>query len=298
MNFRFTFQYFTTKNQAPFSKAENHVIPKKKCKKSNEVTDLSIVECCLSFLRSDFGFYRNIWKWDEFIELYWNKGCDLQKLKANDIISLLFGMSQVELNQLNDDLSEVLKIQSSIQENENHCLDNSCIGDKVVWNYTSEVITNIEGVFLPIFDKENFKFYQSKQDKYENIVKVDSTRINLRSLALGISSGKAICLSGFVGCGKTTLVEYLAKKVGRLAPKPNERNRYLEEKTVVNSPIKEIATPTRKSKRKLPKTDIEPEEIIAIDFKETIVDGTPVNGFLRIQLGDQTDSKVLLGQYR
>jgi midasin len=43
-------------------------------------------------------------------------------------------------------------------------------------------------------------------------VKVDSTKINLRSLALGILSGKAICLSGPVCSGKTSFVEYLEKR--------------------------------------------------------------------------------------
>lgn len=73
-----------------------------------------------------------------------------------------------------------------------------------------------------------------------DLVLVDSTRCNLFKVALGVAANKAICLQGSVGTGKTSLVEYLARKTGH---------------------------------------------ILGEDF-------------VKIQLGDQTDSKMLLGTYR
>lgn len=259
-----------------------------------------MVQCCLNFLKSDLSFFRHIWSWDEFVELYWNKGCDLQKLLSNEVLSLLFGMTKHFLKKLNDGLPDELKVRLGISENKEVLVVHSSSLEeaKVHWNFNSDVITNVEGVFLPVFEKENYKFYQLKPDKNESIVKVDSTRINLRSLALGVSSGKAICLSGPVGCGKTTLVEYLARKVGRLAPKLNEFQQFIEENQNLKT-VSKKATPAKKTniKRKLSGN----EKATEIDSSEDVDNfdkKIPKNGFLRIQLGDQTDSKVLLGQYR
>lgn len=72
-----------------------------------------------------------------------------------------------------------------------------------------------------------------------DLVQVPSTKDNLQSLAIAIGSRKCICLQGPVGCGKTVLVEYLAR-----------------------------------------------------------VTGHDMANFVKVQLGDQTDSKMLLGMYR
>ncbi|KAL1131390.1 hypothetical protein AAG570_011007 [Ranatra chinensis] len=72
------------------------------------------------------------------------------------------------------------------------------------------------------------------------LIPVKSTMSNLRNVAVGVTTNKAVCLTGPVGCGKTALVEHLAQITGR----------------------------------------------------------TNTNGFLKVQLGEETDSKMLLGSYR
>jgi midasin len=52
------------------------------------------------------------------------------------------------------------------------------------------------------------------QDKRGCLVLVNSTRGNLKSLALSLASGRAVCLQGPVGSGKTSLVEHLALLTG------------------------------------------------------------------------------------
>lgn len=93
-------------------------------------------------------------------------------------------------------------------------------------------VLSVAGVSLPIFNKN-----ETIVDN--DIVPVPSMEENLRCLALAVASKKSVCLQGSVGCGKTALVEYLAK-----------------------------------------------------------ITGNWKTNFIKVQLGDQTDSKMLLGTYR
>lgn len=289
--FRFIIQHLTIHKKAPFHCLDVSVTPKKKSKRSIEVPELEVVETCLRLLKLDLSFFRQVWCWDEFIEAYHNRGCDLQKLLCNQIIALLFGMTTSQLSKLNSNLPKdvLVKAETNATAEIHDTSSNSTSGPLLEWSFKSNVITDVEGVYLPIFDKSNYQFYHECNDKFDKIIRVDSTKINLRSLALGISSGKAICLSGPVGCGKTTLVEFLARKTGRLAPKINDFMQFIHSKQKIADVV-----PVRSTKRKLRNVKDEDCDII----EESIRKIAPKNGFLRIQLGDQTDSKVLLGQYR
>lgn len=281
---RFSIQHFIVNKQSPFHK-NSETTPSKKKKKHNEVPDLDIVESCLRFLRLDLNFFRRAWNWDEFIEAYHRRGCDLQKFYYNQVITLLFGLTTSQLAKLNEKIPKEISIDLEMIEN----VDNSegvAESPALNWSFKSNQITDVEGVYLPIFDKSNFQFYADCQENIDKIIRVDSTKKNLRSLALGISSGKAICISGPVGSGKTTLVEFLARKTGRIGPKINDFNKYIESK-------KKKVPMANGNKRKTRSAEDNCEE-----FPENFSKTIPKNGFLRIQLGDQTDSKVLLGQYR
>lgn len=285
--FRFCIQHFTAVKTPPFKKLNTDLTPSKKSRKSHEVSDLQVVEMCLRFLKLDLTFFRRSWSWDEFIESYHNRGCDLQKFYCNQVIALLFGMNSAQLSILNANIPKDVWIKAEVKVS-SCCEEKSeTIDDRALeWSMKSSIITGVEGVFLPVFDPSNFTYYREHQDNFDNIIRVDSTKINLRSLALGISSGKAICLSGPVGCGKTTLVEYLARKTGRIAPKLNDFVEFMESK----APKVEV----KKGKRKLRSSESKTDD----EINENFMQSAPKNGFLRIQLGDQTDSKVLLGQYR
>lgn len=198
-------------------------------------------------------------------------------------------MTTSQLSKLNEKLPKDILVQAETATTTVAEAMDSLDGPLVDWSFKSNVITDIEGVYLPIFDKSNYQYYNEGLDRLDKIIRVDSTKINLRSLALGISSGKAICLSGPVGCGKTTLVEFLARKTGRLAPKINDFMQFMKAKQEITEIV-----PVKSTKRKL--RNAKDEEASTVD--ESIRKIAPKNGFLRIQLGDQTDSKVLLGQYR
>lgn len=268
---------------------------------------LSLIKCCFYFLKSDASFFKDLWNWSEFVHRYKDYSLDdnmLQKVYTNHIIGMLTNMNCSVLHKLNEDIpAEVLitfeeeqeslrffnNPTASIEDTKTIPDDNISLSESF-----SSIVTNIEGVFLPIFNRENYEFYQKTEKLNESIVRVESTKLNLRSIALGITSGKAICLSGPVGCGKTTLVEYLARLTGRIALKKQANNdehahfANRENKTVDN--IQQI----NDNKKRKVNTD---EETITTAFDDIELKQTTCNGFLRIQLGDQTDSKMLLGQY-
>ncbi|XP_078398522.1 midasin [Cetorhinus maximus] len=99
----------------------------------------------------------------------------------------------------------------------------------------SENVVAVCGVVLP-----RKQLIHPDQCTNQPLVLVASTYSYLQNLAMAVVSQNAVLLEGPIGCGKTTLVEYLAALTGRQKP---------------------------------------PE-------------------FLKVQLGDQTDSKMLLGMYR
>lgn len=93
-------------------------------------------------------------------------------------------------------------------------------------------LTSIGNILLPVFHHKEIQNNVS-------LVFVPSMEESLESLAIALASRKCICLQGTVGCGKTTLVEFLAE-----------------------------------------------------------ITGHDSSNFIKVQLGDQTDSKMLLGMYR
>lgn len=110
-------------------------------------------------------------------------------------------------------------------------LENSLQKTKEIAKTVQSVIT-VAGVLLPVFNDQ-------LKNEESSLVDVPSMNENLRSLALAVASRKCVCLQGTVGCGKTAIVEHLAK-----------------------------------------------------------ITGHGPSDFIKVQLGDQTDSKMLLGTYR
>lgn len=233
------------------------------------------------------------WKWSRFLDLYWNKGDDVQKYFCNKIIGIITGVGQEKISKLHLDS----KISDQILLFEGKCMENSIqfkdISNKTTIENPQETILNIhnsdfiniEHIFLPIHDKTIVEINRNLCDLDVNMVK--STRTNLRSLALAVSANKPVCLNGPVGCGKTMLVEYLARKTGRLLDFNHEK--------IDNDEMIEIDTKVQKRKRKSGMKELNSKLNGNSQHQEKT---SSLSAFLRIQLGDQTDSKTLLGQYR
>uniref|UniRef100_A0A1A9WWJ4 Midasin n=1 Tax=Glossina brevipalpis TaxID=37001 RepID=A0A1A9WWJ4_9MUSC len=289
-------KYFLNK-PAPFSSAAdlNQSLTNKKCRVVlPKPSSSNIIKCCYRLLKADTSFFKNLWNWSEFTDEFltkdfFSKKGNLQDVYINHILAFLCNMNSLQVRQLN------LRIPvKHLIEFENHdmlTLKSSSYKesglDTITLPLKSSLVCSVEGVLLSIFNKENYDYYDNSHD---NIVKVDSTKANLRSIALGVANSKAICLSGPVGCGKTTLVEYLARKTGRIAPKRNDVQVNDEEISFEEDDTNEL---------KITKPGIKRKSVVHLsDERPSLVPNrSGENGFLRIQLGDQTDSKMLLGQY-
>uniref|UniRef100_A0A336LH40 CSON009635 protein n=1 Tax=Culicoides sonorensis TaxID=179676 RepID=A0A336LH40_CULSO len=264
------YNHFKNNQMIFWEKAANDSVPSKQRRLDTKPpNDAEIVKAAYYLLKSDPSLFKQLWKWSEFLEIYWNKGTDEQKYFCNKIIGILTGVGQAKVSQLNSISNISEKIILNEGESKHNLVKIQNFDDKendiTIQVPTSDFI-NVEGVFLPIFDKSVAKVPGDVQ-------MVSSTKTNLRSLALAVASNKPVCLNGPVGCGKTMLVEYLAKMTGRMVDFCDET-----ETPTVNS---ENQKRKRKDSENLPAS------------KEM-----PLNAMLRIQLGDQTDSKTLLGQYR
>ncbi|XP_034479634.1 midasin [Drosophila innubila] len=308
---RFAKSYFRHK-PAPFEEPASKN-PSKKARKAqtngsvdlkeNE-SHLEIVQCCYQLLKSDASYYRELWDWSQFLNNYAHKEfkCQLTRLYCNHIMAMLTDMTATQLHQLNSQLPSQVQLKFEEQQRlptSTKCEDLPELPEQqltIKLEKANQSVTNIEGVLLPIFNKDNKDFYDESDGCYDRIVKVDSTIVNLRSIALGVSAAKPICLSGPVGCGKTTLIEYLARKTGRICPKPKEidtRNKAKEDDELLKPKKKPKSAKNAGEKRKI--AELPMEDLMVLEDADALAQR---NGFLRIQLGDQTDSKMLLGQYR
>lgn len=310
--------YFRNK-PAPFDANISLTTQAKKCKKETNNTkscfsNLHLLQCCLNLLQNDPDFFKDLWNWSLFLKQQSQNELknNLESLYINHIVAILSNMTSAQLAELNKPITAAIQLQFEHLQNKSSVFSNQyelCNSTEleseqnILLHYHSQDVTNIEGVLLPIFNEENYKFYSKSEGAYDKIVKVDSTKVNLRSIALGISSGKAICLSGAVGSGKTTLVEYLARKTGRICPKTLEIEQHNQEKIgKENEKLMPNGHAHKKKEKSAEKLGNKRKSDIFNDLSqlqnEMNSSNNATNGFLRIQLGDQTDSKMLLGQYR
>lgn len=154
-------------------------------------------------------------------------------------MSILYGFNEQKLRQLiSNQVSEnhareydsLFAKQSSLKEFQ--LTPYSINQYPIVTSTENNEVACIAGIHLPVL--------KTTSNINVPLVEVPSTLNNLRKIALGLITNRAICLLGAVGSGKTSLVEYLAQKTGR-------------------------------------------------NLGEN---------FVKVQLGDQTDSKMLLGTYK
>lgn len=155
------------------------------------------------------------------------------------MIAILSGMNEKQLKSLlnkhfSKEASEKCLIQYEMmtKQSPKNSFEIKIDLEEESTSQVSKSVVCISGIFLPMF--------AANSNITTKLHEVESTKNNLRKIALGIASNKAVSLEGPVGSGKTCLVEYLAGKTGRVLGE----------------------------------------------------------SFIKVQLGDQTDCKMLLGTYR
>ncbi|XP_011610045.2 midasin isoform X2 [Takifugu rubripes] len=215
-----------------------------------------LMAATLRFLHNDCATYRVLWDWspcvsqlltsDIMVRGYTahclalvshmtdnQKTIFLRKVLTSDEILHMKMMALEELQQLEVEKALVLTNQGSVTSRLEKT--EKFTRGQVVSADLSQNVVAVCSVLLPRVLPR-----QAEQTNPKDLVLVDSTCHNLRRLALALASHKPVLLEGPIGCGKTSLVQFLAAATGH----------------------------------------VKSREI------------------LKVQLGDQTDSKMLLGMYR
>ncbi|XP_072761011.1 midasin [Anoplolepis gracilipes] len=194
------------------------------------ISEYDIVVACYNILQSAISHFKHKWNWSKFYKYLINAD-NRVKWIALKCIAIVLNMSES---------TRLLCAQTFIPHFENFLTDYedkrrdtriACTSFESMEDTVKNIscIISVGDILLPTL----------KTKSSHNLVIVPSTMKNLQSLAMAIGSNKCICLQGPVGCGKTALVESLAK-----------------------------------------------------------VTGHDTSNFVKVQLGDQTDSKMLLGMYK
>ncbi|XP_077262322.1 midasin [Temnothorax americanus] len=235
----FVLRYFDN-NLAPFDNSLDTVPPPKKQNRRKfscilEVSDYDIVIACHNILQSATSHFKQKWHWSRFYEYLKNLD-DRVKWIALKCIAIVLNMSEsTKLLWAQKIIPNFEKFKLKfLIDHEDKGIDTSivCASFESTVDTVKNIpsIVSVGGILLPTL---------GRNQSAHNLVAVSSTKKNLQSLAIAVGSRKCICLQGPVGCGKTALVEYLAR-----------------------------------------------------------VTGHDTSNFVKVQLGDQTDSKMLLGMYR
>ncbi|XP_011314888.1 midasin isoform X1 [Fopius arisanus] len=202
-----------------------------------EPSDREVLEATYRIFQAFPTHFKRKWKWSKIYHYLDHKNIDVRYIVVK-CLGLVLEMSEettnswlekLNLNNSSGTSKSALRPGVPAPRLSLEDYDVSEVGECLM---DSSSLVSMAGVLLPILKRE-------KSSEALSLVPVPSMELNLRSLSLGVASRKAVCLQGPVGCGKTALVEYLARKTGR-----------------------------------------GPSDII------------------KVQLGDQTDSKMLLGTYR
>ncbi|XP_048350337.1 midasin isoform X2 [Sphaerodactylus townsendi] len=216
-----------------------------------------LMEAAYKFLKKDQSVFRELWDWSVCVPLLRSHDTLVRWYTAS-CLALVTCMSYdhrsaflKKIFNLEELIHFRLKLLEESRMENVECALVLANSDTSFWNKEKELqytqgeivsadlsakIVAVCGVVLP---KQN-SVPGENESILNGFVLVESTCTNLQKLTMAVASQNAVLLEGPVGCGKTSLVDYLAAVTGRLKP-PH---------------------------------------------------------VLKLQLGDQTDSKILLGMYR
>uniref|UniRef100_A0A669QKR3 Midasin n=1 Tax=Phasianus colchicus TaxID=9054 RepID=A0A669QKR3_PHACC len=220
-----------------------------------------LMEASYRFLQKEQSIFRELWDWSVCIPLlrshdtlvrWYTSNCLALVTCMNDEHKLSFMkkiFSPEELTHFRLKLLEESQVQNVEQA---LVLANP---DSSFWQKEKEVqykqghivsgdlsanVVAVCGIVLPRLKLVSEEQQAAPHSSRSHFVLVESACTNLQNLAIAVAFQSPVLLEGPIGCGKTTLIEYLAAVTGRTKP-PH---------------------------------------------------------ILKVQLGDQTDSKTLLGMYR
>ena len=175
-----------------------------------------LVKAAYQFLSFSPSTFRTLWNWGDFCELV-----TVFKQMFMKTLTILFGCNNKELIQLfgnDDELNysgmSLISDQERLERNMNKFISSSDSLNlderEIVFlenDLCEDYIIMVGNVLVPKISKSI--------SSGEDLVTVSSMLKDVEALSIAIVSGKPILISGDVGCGKTSLVEYVAALTGR-----------------------------------------------------------------------------------
>ena len=187
---------------------------------------LCVLKTGYNLLCFDFQTFHNLWDWGPVLKLSRHQHAKVRWFAVHIIAMLMEMPDKAKLNLL-EKCFTAAEINSFLIKD---CFGKGLVRECPSVNYDSmemDIIspdgsffsdedllgnyTTICGVVLPQLGEAS-----SPSDRL--LVMVPTTVNNLYSLVLSIASGCGVLLEGTIGCGKTTLVEYVARTTGRSGP--------------------------------------------------------------------------------
>ena len=186
---------------------------------------LRVLKTGYNLLCFDFQTFHNLWDWSPVLKLSRHQHAKVRWF-AVSIIAMLMEMSDKAKLNLLEKCFTAVEISTSLIED---CLGKGLVRECPSVNDSMEVdIISPDGSF---FSDEDFlgnytticgvvlpRLGEASSPSDRSLVMVPMAVNNLHSLVLSIASGCGVLLEGIIGCGKTTLVEYVARTTGRSGP--------------------------------------------------------------------------------
>jgi midasin len=179
-------------------------------------TDETILKCCLSFLNCD-SFFQSLWPWHELLTAAPNLSND-SKWLAVECLGRVSNSSETKREKIFRNLLsgqksfDALALDYFLEKNPLSKLETAAI----------EVSDqNIASRTVAIYGRHLMKDIVSAQDDEmdsidsSKFVSVTSRESDLIKIVDAIGANMPVMLDGPMGCGKTKLVEHIAKLAGR-----------------------------------------------------------------------------------
>ncbi|XP_008936093.1 PREDICTED: midasin, partial [Merops nubicus] len=216
-----------------------------------------LMEAAYRFLQKEQSVFRELWDWSVCIPLLRSHDTSVRWYTSNCLALVTCMNDEHKLSFLKKIFNpeELIHFRLKLlEESQLHNVEQALVlanPDSSFWQKEKELqytqghivssdlsanIVAVCGIVLPRLQL----VAEEQEDDTSRFVLVESAFTNLQNLAMAVAYQSPVLLEGPIGCGKTSLIEYLAAVTGRAKP-PH---------------------------------------------------------ILKVQLGDQTDSKTLLGMYR
>ncbi|RWS13574.1 hypothetical protein B4U79_11757 [Dinothrombium tinctorium] len=217
----FAYSYFKRKPFSPFQRTRN--AKKRKSENLEQVSELTLLIAAFNFLWFDADWFANAWDWSPVFSFTDCDDRDLQWI-ALQCIRILTSMSDYEFKQWIASLID-RETEASLRVKYNHLFTDRKLKFCAPLESLNETHESLDfensrlsddialvcGLTLSKLTNEN-----KHNDK--RIMIVPSFEKHLKSLALSVSFGDPVLIQGPIGCGKTSLIEYLASQTNRINP--------------------------------------------------------------------------------